>query len=295
MAPILPIPGFSEPFSSISHLLGAVIGFVGTFFLVYRGRGNNNRVIGLLIYSFCLVFLFSMSGVYHLLEKGHTPRYVLHVLDYTGIYVLIAGSFTPIHLILFRKLHRWLVLCLVWSLSITGLTLTAVFFDDIPEWLHLTFFLSLGWIGLFTMYNLYKIHSRKLLNLLVYGGLAYTMGAVAEFLRLPVVWPGVIGPHEVFHIFVLMGAWFHWRLIYKISKYPISSRITIIVKEYPDQTYKAVATSEHAQFSGESLEDIKSKVMSWVEQKFHNEMKPNLINFKYTKEEDVILHRASGK
>ncbi|MCO4793660.1 MAG: hemolysin III family protein [Bacteriovoracaceae bacterium] len=289
MLPIIPIPGFSEPFSSISHLLGAVLGFIGTYYLVYKGRGNSRRVIGLLIYSFCFVFLFSMSGVYHLLEKGYTPNYVLHILDYAGIYVLIAGSYTPIHLILFRNIHRWLVLCIVWTLSITGLTLTAVFFDTIPEWLNLTFFLSLGWIGLFTLYHVYKIHSKELFLLIIYGGLSYSIGAICEFMRWPEVYPGVIGPHEVFHLFVLLGAAFHWRLIYKISKYPISSQITIIVKEYPNNVFKAFATSEHAEFGASNIDDLKAEVLTWVDKKFHNEMRPDVINFKYTKEEDIFL------
>ena len=103
---LTPIPGFSEPFSSISHLMFAVAGFIGTFVLLRKGKGNDFRLMGLALYSFCLVFLFSMSGVYHLLERGHTPNYVLGILDYAGIYVMIAGTFTPFHIILFRGLHR---------------------------------------------------------------------------------------------------------------------------------------------------------------------------------------------
>ena len=100
---VISLPGFAEPISSISHLLYACIAFIASFFLLYRGRGNSQRFRGLFIYSLSLVYLFSMSGVYHLLSKGTTASYVLRILDYTGIYFLIAGSFTPIHLILFRN------------------------------------------------------------------------------------------------------------------------------------------------------------------------------------------------
>lgn len=286
---IIPIPGFSEPFSSISHLFFAVLGIVAAFFLLYRGRGNSRRQIGLFIYSSCLVFLFSMSAVYHLLEKGHTPNYVLRILDYCAIYIMIAGSFTPIHLILFRKAHRWLVLAIVWTLSITGLTLTAIFFDDIPQWLMLSFFLGLGWIGLFSMWHIYNIHSKSLFKLILSGGIAYSVGAICDLLNWPVLIDGVIGPHEVFHLFVILGAGLHWRLIYKIAKYPISSSITIIVKEYPGSNFIAEATSEHASFESNSLDDLKSQVRQWVKEKFHNDMTPETIKFKYFKEEDISL------
>ena len=289
MIPIIPIPGFSEPFSSISHLVGAISFFMASFFMIFRGRGNNARVIGLLIYCFCLVFLFTMSGVYHLLEKGFTANYVLKILDYTGIFGLIAGTFTPLHLILFRGVHRWPVLIIVWTLAITGLVLTAIFFEEIPHWVSLSIFLFLGWIGLYTMWRIYHVHSKKLVRYIILGGVFYTIGAVIEFLSWPELLPGIVGPHEIFHIFVILAAIFHWKLVYKISKYPISSKITIIVREFPDCHYRAEATSEHAYFYANSLEEVKEKVMGWVDDKFHHDMKPTMINFKYFKEEDIYL------
>ncbi len=286
---IIPILGFSEPFNSITHLLGAVVSFVAAYFLIYRGRGNSNRVIGLLIYSFCLIFLLSMSGVYHLLEKGGEANYVLHVLDYTGIFGLISGTFTPIHIILFRGLHRWLVLVIVWTLSITGLTLTAVFFSQIPQGFNLSVFLFLGWIGLYTLWKIYHMHSKRLVKLMLYGGVSYTVGAIIEFAQWPDIIPGVIDPHGIFHIFVLLGAYFHWRLVYEISKYPISSKITIIVRELPEGVFQAVATSEKVSFTGGSVKEIKETVLKWIENEYHHSMRPTFINFKYTQEEDLCL------
>lgn len=231
-----------------------------------------------------------MSGVYHLLEKGETASYVLQILDYSAIFTLIAGTITPIHLILFRGLHRWLVLFVVWTLAITGLTLTAVFFKDMPEWLTLSFFLILGWFGLFTIWGIYKVHSKKLMTNIILGGLFYTIGAVFEFLRWPVLIEGIIGPHEIFHVFVILGALSHWRLVYKIAKYPISKKITILVTEYPNNKFEAHATSEHKHFFGDSEESIKAQVLEWVEEKFHHEMKPEEVCFKYSRSEKINLN-----
>jgi channel protein (hemolysin III family) len=98
----IPFLGFTDPVSSWSHLLAAVAFFIGAFLLCHRGRGNAARVTSLIVFSLSLVFLFSMSGVFHLLERGGTARAVLQRLDHAGIWVLIAGTFTPIHTILFR-------------------------------------------------------------------------------------------------------------------------------------------------------------------------------------------------
>ena len=102
----IPFIGFSDPISSWSHLLAAPVAFLGGYFLFKRGRGNKVRLFALGLYTFSLIFLFSMSGVYHLLDRGGAARSVLQRLDYAGIWILIAGTFTPIHTILFRKAWR---------------------------------------------------------------------------------------------------------------------------------------------------------------------------------------------
>ncbi len=150
------LPGFYHPFSSMSHLLGAVAFFIYGIFLLRRGRGSRSRLIFLGVYVFSGIFLFSMSAVYHMLEVKGTPWRVFERLDHCAIFVLIAGTFTPVHGILFRGLWRWLPLLFVWACAITGLTLKTIFFNEMPEWLGLTFYLSLGWIGALSGIALYK-------------------------------------------------------------------------------------------------------------------------------------------
>lgn len=212
----IPIAGFADPFSSISHLAGAGAGIAGMVFLLNKGRGKPGNQASLIIYSFCLVFLFAMSGVFHLLEKGTASRYVFQILDYTAIYAMIAGTFTPIHIILFRGMKRWLILLVVWVLAITGLTMTSIFFDDIPKWLSLLFFLGLGWSGYLSFRFIYK-HQKTFAFYIAAGGIAYTVGAIVDFTEYPAVIPGVMGPHEIFHVFVIFGALAHWLLIYQIA------------------------------------------------------------------------------
>lgn len=210
------IPGFAEPVSSLSHLLSAGIFAVMGFFLLRRGRGSAGRLFALGIFVFSCVFLLSMSGVYHLLTPGGGGHQVLQRLDHAAIFALIAGSFTPVHSILFTGWGRWGVLLLIWVLATTGITLKVIFFDDIPEWLGLISYLGLGWIGLASGITLWRRYGTGLVRPLVYSGLSYTFGGLLEFLRMPVLIPGVIGPHELLHFGVLAGIGFHFRFLFGI-------------------------------------------------------------------------------
>ncbi|MDY6978407.1 MAG: hemolysin III family protein [Pseudomonadota bacterium] len=216
--PIIPIAGFSEPFSSLTHLLAAGVFFVLGILLMIRGRGHAGRVAALGIFSFSIVFLLAMSGVYHLLEPAGTARAVLQRLDHAGIFFLIAGTFTPIHGLLFTRSLRWGILLFIWVVAITGITLKSIFFKEMAEWLGLTLYLGLGWVGALTGVLLYRRFHFQFIKYLLLGALAYTIGAVFEYLRTPVLIEGVIGPHELFHIFVLLGISFHFAFVFQFAR-----------------------------------------------------------------------------
>lgn len=218
MNSIISIPGFSEPVSSLSHLLPAGLFFFLGVFLLIRERGNRMRMLSLAVFVFSTVFMLAMSGVFHLLEPGGDSRAVLQRLDHAAIFVLIAGTFTPIHIILFRGWRRWGVLSLLWLLAFSGLTMKTIFFTDMNEWLGLLLYLGLGWLGIVTAVLIYQRYRTRFLPLLLYGAAAYTLGALIDFFRLLDPLPGVIGPHELFHVFVLLALGFHWALVYCINE-----------------------------------------------------------------------------
>jgi len=214
---IYPIPGFSEPVSCFSHLLGAGVFAVLYVFLLRRGRGHRARILSLSVFALSCILLLSLSGVYHLLSPGTAGRHVLQRLDHAAIFVLIAGTFTPVHGILFKGIGRWGMIILIWTAAITGITLKTIFFTGVSEWLSLTFYLGLGWIGALSGMVLYRRYGFAFIRPLVWGALAYTAGAVLEFMRQPILIPGVIGPHELFHAAVLTGAAFHWKFVYQFA------------------------------------------------------------------------------
>jgi channel protein (hemolysin III family) len=232
---ILPILGFSEPFSALSHLVAAGVFFVLGILLMYRGRGYAGRVFALGIFSFSIVFLLAMSGVFHLLQPGGAGRAILQRLDHAGIFFLIAGTFTPIHGLLFTRTLRWGILLLIWAIAVTGITLKSIFFSEIPEWLGLSLYLGMGWLGALTGILLYRRFHFYFIRYLVFGALAYTAGALFEFLRVPVLVEGVIGPHELFHIFVLLGISFHYVFVFQFAQHKKSFDI----KTQPDRKQQA--------------------------------------------------------
>lgn len=212
------IPGFSDPFSSISHLMGALVFLVYGIKLISLAGGHRGWVVAVSVFVFSVVFLLSMSGVFHLLEHQGIGRAVLQRLDHAGIFALIAGTFTPVHSILFKGFWRWGFLFLIWTLAITGITLKSIFFNELVEWLGLVFYLGLGWLGILSAYLTHRLHGFTIIKPLIYGALAYTAGASLEFLQLPVVIPGVVGPHELFHIAVLAGIAWHWQFVRNLLK-----------------------------------------------------------------------------
>jgi channel protein (hemolysin III family) len=217
MDTIYPLPGFHEPFSAISHLAGALLFTYLGGLLLQRGRGQRARLIFLAVYAGSCVLLFAMSGVYHQMERGGTARLVFERLDHGAIFVLVAGSFTPAHGLLFQGWQRWAPLVLVWTAASAGIAIKTVYFEKVPEALSLAFYLTLGWCGLFSGLLIAQRYGYRFVQNLLFGGLAYSVGAVMEFFDWFTFVPGVVHAHELFHLAVLAGAILHWRFIWQFA------------------------------------------------------------------------------
>ncbi len=284
---IIPIPliGFSDPISSWTHLLSALVAFAGVFFLCSKGRGSAARMTSLLVFSVALIFLFSMSGVFHLLPRGSDARDVLQRLDHAGIWMLIAGTFTPIHVILFRGPWRWAVLGLIWILAITGMILEVVFFSSFPEALLLSFFLGLGWMGTVSGgHFIVRFNKDRSVRFLIGGGVFYSLGAVIDFLKWPNPIPGLLGPHEIFHFFVILGALSHWIFIYQWCDQPVANQLIFSVHIYPDQKVIARAIGDSLVVQASSVEELKHVARAKVNERYHPKLRPQII-LRYFEEE----------
>jgi channel protein (hemolysin III family) len=210
---LLPFLGLHDPIASLSHLSAAAAVAGAYYFLYKKGRGDALRSSALLIFSASLLFLFAMSGTYHALPLGPW-RATFRRLDYAAIWFVIAGSATPVHVLLFKGRWRWGLISLFWGCALTCLVLLEVYFTRLPYWSIVLGYTAVGSLGIISFSHLTARYGWKETTLLFLGGLAYSTGAVIDYIDVPVLIPGVLGPHELFHFFVMIGAFLHWCFIY---------------------------------------------------------------------------------
>lgn len=198
-----------EPVNGLSHLGAAIAALAGMICLLVVGRSSLGKEVSLLIYGCTLVLLFSASATYHLVRASPRVLGVLRKLDHAAIYLLIAGSYTPFCYNMFSGFWKWGLLAVVWSLALLGATMK-IFFIKAPRWLSTGMYLVLGWLvvaGIQEM--LIKLPVGALIWLSV-GGILYTLGAVVYATKIFNFLPDKFGFHEIWHIFVILGALSHF-------------------------------------------------------------------------------------
>ena len=196
-----------QPVNCLTHLIGAVFSAVGTVVLLALSWGNPLYVVSYAVYGVSSVLLYSASSLFHGLKVGPAGRRRLLQLDHVGIYILIAGSYTPIALILLKSHSAalgWAFLGVVWLCALLG-SASKLYWLDAPRPISTGFYLVLGWAILFAMPALTQVLAPGGLTLLFAGGLLYSVGAAVFVLERPNFYPGVLGHHELWHLFVLAG------------------------------------------------------------------------------------------
>jgi channel protein (hemolysin III family) len=211
--PVFALPGFFQPFNAISHLVAALVFAVLGVRLISRARGDRLGQVFISVFAFAGVFMLSISGVFHMQTGGGESWAVMFRMDKVAIFVLIAGTFTPVHGLNFTGPLRWAGLGLMWAAAATGLTLVTIYFDDMPFGLGTTLYLTLGWIGGLSIAALWRRRGYRYVRSILAGGMAYSVGAILLGLKWPTILPGVFGPHELWHVAVIIGLSLHWRFV----------------------------------------------------------------------------------
>lgn len=196
-----------DPVSAWTHGLWMLVALPAGALLVWKSRGDAARLIGTAVFAVSLVVCFGSSGFYHAAPPG-PARDALHLLDYLGIYLLIAGTVTPIAVVALRGWWRRWLLAQVWLLAVVGGMLRATV--PLPQAFWTGLFLAMGWVGVATYFELARRFSHRALGPLWLGGLLYSVGAAINLAGWPDLWPGMVGPHELFHLFVMAGSASHY-------------------------------------------------------------------------------------
>lgn len=210
------IEKFRDPASGFSHLMGAVLSVLGLILLLHTAIDNGNawQIVSFSIFGASLILLYSTSATYHLVRASEKVINVLRKLDHIMIFILIAGTYTPISLILLRGAIGYTLISVIWSLALLGL-LFKVFFLNAPRWLYTAIYITMGWLVIVAIFPLYQAVSLGALMWLVAGGVFYTVGGVIYGLKKPNLIPGWLGFHEIFHILIILGSLSHFYFIYK--------------------------------------------------------------------------------
>lgn len=201
-----------QPFSGLSHLLGAIFSLIGLVYLIVKGWGYPLREVSYVIYGISLILMFSASAAYHLSKSSEQGMLVLRKLDHTAIYLLIAGTYTPICLIFFTGFWRINMLLIIWLMALAGI-IVKLFVIKAPRWVTAGIYLAMGWLSVMATGEMIRSMPPNSLAWLLAGGLFYTIGAVIYITKKMNFVPDVFGFHEVWHIFVMLGAASHFVVV----------------------------------------------------------------------------------
>lgn len=202
-----------EPINGLTHGIGTLLALAGLIVLIYDSFYDNDRLIAFTIFGVSMVLLYASSSLYHSLNvKEHTLE-LLRKLDHSMIYVLIAGSYTPLCLLALEDPWKWDLLITVWLLAVAGII--KKFIWDVPRWLSTFFYLAMGWMAVIIFPTLYETLPLAFLGWIIVGGMAYSVGAVIYGLKKPDPFPHLFGHHEIWHLFVMAGTFSHFWAFYR--------------------------------------------------------------------------------
>lgn len=206
-----------EPFNSLSHLFGAVLGIIGLFLMIMKGVTLNVTSLtltALSIFGVSMILLYTASATYHAVKSKERVIQFLRRLDHSMIYLLIAGTYAPFCLITLKGSTGYLLFSLIGILAFSGILFKMVWFDC-PRWISTALYIGMGWIIIFLAPSLADSLGTHGLLYLVGGGIFYTIGGIIYGIKPNLPFIKKLGFHEIFHIFILLGTIFHFICVYE--------------------------------------------------------------------------------
>ncbi|MBO5413109.1 MAG: hemolysin III family protein [Clostridia bacterium] len=194
-----------EIFNMTSHIVGGALGIVATTLCVIMAALNHNvyGIVSGAIYGVTMILLYTISSIYHGLSPKGMSKKVFQVLDHCSIFLLIAGSYTPVALCTIRSVspfHGWLIFGIIWGAAALGITLNAIDLQSTKKF-SMICYLLMGWCIIFRVDLLLKSMHRNGIILMVAGGIAYTIGAVLYGIGRKKKYF-----HSIFHLFIVLGS-----------------------------------------------------------------------------------------
>lgn len=208
-----------EPMSAVTHGIAAVIALAGLIILIVETLQAPDRMVAMIVYGLTLVLAFSSSTMLHWVKAGPKVISFFNRLDHAAIYLLIAGSYTPICYIALTGFWQWGMLILAWGIAIVGVAYKLFWFEGgHSEWLSTGSYLAMGWLAVIAFPEILARMPAPAIVLIVLGGLVYSAGVYfylggirIEKADLP---RPFFGPHEWWHLFVMGGSLLHFLAVW---------------------------------------------------------------------------------
>ena len=206
-----------EPGSAITHFIGMLMAIFAAVPLLIKAAHEPSRIyiISLTIYAASLILLYAASTTYHKFDISAKVNTVLKKIDHMMISVLIAGSYTPVCLIVLKGKTGIILLSIVWAIAVAGILIKA-FWVYCPKWVSSVLYIGMGWTCVLAFTQILNNMSPAAFGWLLAGGIIYTAGGVIYALKLPLFnnRHKNFGSHEIFHLFVMGGSACHFVVMY---------------------------------------------------------------------------------
>ncbi|HZK43755.1 MAG TPA: hemolysin III family protein [Syntrophomonadaceae bacterium] len=202
-----------EPVNTWTHFIALIAGIVGLVFLILESKHNPSMLVTTTIFGVSIILLYGASSVYHWVKTTPEKELVLRKLDHIAIFLLIAGSYTPILYFGLEGAWRITMLISVWVLALVGISMK-IWFMNLPRIISTIFYIALGWLAVIPFAKLIKSLPLEAMLLLFLGGLAYTIGGIIYATKSFNFFPKTIGFHGIFHVFIVLGTLSHYFMVY---------------------------------------------------------------------------------
>ena len=206
-----------DPGSAITHFIGMMMALFASTPLLIRAANNPDRIhlISLAVFITSMVLLYMASTVYHTLNLPERSNRILRKIDHMMIFVLIAGSYTPVCLVVLGNAAGYRLCALVWGIALAGILIKA-FWITCPKWFSSLLYIAMGWVCVLAFTQILNSLPPAAFGWLLAGGIIYTIGGIIYALKLPIFNSRHknFGSHEIFHLFVMGGSICHFIMMY---------------------------------------------------------------------------------
>ncbi len=206
-----------DPGSAITHFIGMLMAIFAAIPLLIKAANEPSKIyiISLTIYAVSLILLYAASTTYHTFDISKKVNTILKKIDHMMISVLIAGSYTPVCLIVLKGKTGIILLSIVWGIAIAGILIKA-FWVYCPKWVSSVLYIGMGWTCVLAFTQILNNMSPAAFGWLLAGGIIYTLGGIIYALKLPIFNSKHknFGSHEIFHLFVMGGSACHFVVMY---------------------------------------------------------------------------------